>query len=57
MNESRKQMYDFKNHITTLEYLHEGKENVKAVSYMKELQQQMKEQMNLASFKVKKCGI
>ena len=47
LNESRKQMHDFKNHITTLEHLHQGKENTKAVSYMQELQQQMKEQMNL----------
>ena len=56
LNESRKQMHDFKNHITTLEYLHQGKENTKAVSYMQELQQQMKEQMNLASFKVKNAA-
>ena len=27
LNESRKQMHDFKNHITTLEHLHEDKEN------------------------------
>ena len=56
LNESRKQMHDFKNHITTLEHLHQGKENTKAVSYMQELQQQMKEQMNLASFKVKNAA-
>lgn len=56
LNESRKQMHDFKNHITTLEHLHEDKENVKAVSYMQELQQQMKEQMDLASFKVKNAA-
>ena len=56
LNESRKQMHDFKNHITTLEHLHEGKESVKAVSYMQELQQQMKEQMDLASFKVKNAA-
>ena len=56
LNESRKQMHDFKNHITTLEHLHEDKENVKAVSYMKELQQQMKKQMDLASFKVKNAA-
>ena len=57
LNESRKQMHDFKNHITTLEHLHEDKENVKAVSYMKELQQQMKKQMDLASFKVKNAAL
>ena len=56
VDKSRKQMHDFKNHITTLEYLHQGKENTKAVSYMQELQQQMKEQMNLASFKVKNAA-
>lgn len=56
LNESRKQMHDFKNHITILEHLHNGKENVKAVSYIKELQQQMKEQMDLASFKVKNAA-
>ena len=39
-----------------MEHLHNGKENVKAVSYIKELQQQMKEQMDLASFKVKNAA-
>lgn len=52
LKESRKQMHDFKNHITILEHLHNGKENIQVISYMQELQQQMKEQMELASFQV-----
>ncbi len=56
LQESRRQMHDFQNHITTLEHLHNEKDNEKAVAYMRELQQQMKEQMQQASFKVKNAA-
>lgn len=52
LNESRKQMHDFKNHITTLERLYHTDSKDKALNYMHELQAQMSQQMAAASFRV-----
>ena len=52
LNESRKQLHDFKNHITTLERLYHTDSKDKALNYMHELQAQMSQQMAAASFRV-----
>ena len=52
LNESRKQLHDFKNHITTLERLYHTDSKDKALNYMQELQTQMSQQMAAASFRV-----
>lgn len=53
LNESRKQLHDFKNHITTLERLYHTDSKDKALAYMHDLQDQMSQQMASASFRVK----
>lgn len=52
LNESRKQLHNFKNHITTLERLYHTDSKDKALNYMHELQAQMSQQMAAASFRV-----
>ncbi len=52
LHESRKQLHDFKNHITTLERLYHMDSKDKALSYMHDLQSQMSRQMAAASYRV-----
>jgi len=52
LNESRKQLHDFKNHITALERLYHTDDKDKVLNYMQELQDQMNEQMDASSFGV-----
>ena len=52
LNESRKQLHDFKNHITTLERLYHTDSKDKALNYMHELQTQLSQQMAASSFRV-----
>ncbi len=52
LNESRKQLHDFKNHITALERLYHTDDKDKVLNYIQELQDQMNEQMDASSFGV-----
>lgn len=52
LQQSRKQLHDFKNHITTLEHLYCTDSKDKALQYIEQLQAQMSRQMAAVSYHV-----